>query len=292
MRPNLLCLAAVLLALPLAGCGSKNETAPEATQPAPQIPQPDPLTGAGMSREEVLRRLDVAIDLQWLALATENYHDNWDSYFPPADGAGSVNRKPAGKPDVRFLAGYSWRALVLEFMGPNNQAEADLQKALKLGTYPLAAGVKPGEEWDRPKLKEVRFDQFAGPRPAPEPWDTYYRAFVGNGAAFEPGRQLTKKDFTDGLDKTILIVEAGEAVPWPKPDELPYAPDKPLPRLGGTFADGFYAAFADGTVRFIKNGTDEKLLRALITRNGGEPIAELPPKVDLKALRKAAGHED
>jgi hypothetical protein len=42
--------------------------------------------------------------------------------------------------------------------------------------------------------------------------------------------------------------------------------------------DGFHAAFADGTVRFIKKDTDEKLLRALITRAGGE-------KVDLNKLK-------
>jgi hypothetical protein len=35
---------------------------------------------------------------------------------------------------------------------------------------------------------------------------------------------------------------------------------------------GFNAAFADGTVRFIDAGTPEAVLRALITRNGGEPV--------------------
>jgi hypothetical protein len=44
-------------------------------------------------------------------------------------------------------------------------------------------------------------------------------------------------------------------------------------------------------VRFIKKDTDEKLLRAMITRNGGEQIEELP-RADTKALRKAAGYEE
>jgi len=36
--------------------------------------------------------------------------------------------------------------------------------------------------------------------------------------------------------------------------------------------EGFNAALCDGSVRFMSSKADEKLLRALITRNGGEPI--------------------
>jgi hypothetical protein len=89
-----------------------------------------------------------------------------------------------------------------------------------------------------------------------------------------------------------LICGACDAtVPGPKPEELAYDPNKPLPKLDGLFPDGFYAAFADGKVRFIKNGTDEKLIRAWITRNGGE-VAALPPAVNAEAMRKAAGYKD
>ena len=69
-----------------------------------------------------------------------------------------------------------------------------------------------------------------------------------------------------------MVVEGGEAVPWTKPAELPYAPDKPLPLLGGMFVGGFNAAFADGSVRFLKDSIDPKTLRAIITRNGGERV--------------------
>jgi hypothetical protein len=79
-------------------------------------------------------------------------------------------------------------------------------------------------------------------------------------------------NFTDGASNTILIVEAAEAVPWTKPDELAYALDRPLPSLGGQRGDGFLAAFADGSVRLLPKGIEESTLRALITRDGGEPI--------------------
>jgi hypothetical protein len=76
-----------------------------------------------------------------------------------------------------------------------------------------------------------------------------------------------------------LIVEASGAVPWTKPDELLYDPGKSLPKLGGRFKEGFLAGFADGLVRLLPYQTDEQIIRALITRNGGEKIDKLPGRV-------------
>jgi hypothetical protein len=45
-----------------------------------------------------------------------------------------------------------------------------------------------------------------------------------------------------------------------------------LSELGGLFKDGFHAAFADGSVRFLNKKVDPEVLRALITSNGGEVI--------------------
>jgi RNA polymerase sigma factor (sigma-70 family) len=77
---------------------------------------------------------------------------------------------------------------------------------------------------------------------------------------------------SDGTSNTILIVEAGNAVPWTKPEDLHYAADEPLPELGGLFRDVFQAAFADGAVHTLTKKYDEATLRAAITSNGGEPI--------------------
>ena len=70
-----------------------------------------------------------------------------------------------------------------------------------------------------------------------------------------------------------MIVEAGEAVPWYKPDVLAYDGQLPLPQLGDKSADSFLAAFGDGSTRILKpSKLGEKTLRALITPQGGEVV--------------------
>ena len=122
---------------------------------------------------------------------------------------------------------------------------------------------------------------------AKTPGSTFYRVFVGGWAPFVNGvlpYGMRFQTFTHDLHHTILIVEAGEAVPWTKPDELVNDPDKPLPKLGGMFPDGFHAAFADGSVRFIPKDTDQQVIRAFITMKGDEDVA-LPGVEVLPALR-------
>jgi hypothetical protein len=102
---------------------------------------------------------------------------------------------------------------------------------------------------------------------------TKFRVFTGKGTAFEGTRGLRLSDFPDGPGTTFLIVQAQMPVPWTKPDLLPYLPNRPLCKLGGNREEeGFYAACADGRVHFIKAEADEKTIRALITRNGGEKV--------------------
>jgi hypothetical protein len=90
--------------------------------------------------------------------------------------------------------------------------------------------------------------------------------------------------FTDGTSNTWLVAEAEQPVPWTKPDDLPFDPNGPLPRLG-TRAGGYTAAFADGWVRQFRLDTPEATLRAYITRDGNEVV---PPDPDNPAAAAPA----
>ena len=68
-------------------------------------------------------------------------------------------------------------------------------------------------------------------------------------------------------------MEAGEPTPWTKPGDIPFGPEHAV-RQRGLFRDGFRASFADGSRRFVRSEIDEPVLRAAVTRNGGE---QLPP---------------
>ena len=78
-------------------------------------------------------------------------------------------------------------------------------------------------------------------------------------------------DFPDGTSYTILLVEAGEPVPWTKPIDLPYDPEKPLPKLGGMFGGESYVVMCDGTVRRLKRQADESQVKLTIMPNDGQP---------------------
>jgi hypothetical protein len=66
-----------------------------------------------------------------------------------------------------------------------------------------------------------------------------------------------------------LFVEAGPPGPWTKPEEIEFDPDQPV-HLQGLFWDGFRACTADGKYRFLRSKSDQAIIHAAVTRNGGE----------------------
>jgi hypothetical protein len=136
------------------------------------------------------------------------------------------------------------------------------------------------EPWDSPHNKALLTTMpsvFAHPKHPQENAQglTYYRVFVGDHTPFPPGKVSSiPGSFPDGLANTILIIEAADPVPWTKPDELGYDPNKPLPRLGGHYPVGVNAALADGSVLFLRvgNGLSEQTLRSAIDPADGLPL--------------------
>jgi hypothetical protein len=187
------------------------------------------------------------------------------------------------------LSGLSWKAQIsLTDSDDNPFKDWELEELLR--AYSYAKTAKPSESWNLAELLKIPIIPYrcAIEGKTKSPGDTFYRVFVGKGAAFEHDKKLRVSDFTDGLENTILVVEAATAVPWTKPDELEYDPTKPLPKVSAHFPDGFYAAFGDGSVRLVPNDIDERTLRAMITRNGGEKIEKLPEKVNTEHIRPPA----
>jgi hypothetical protein len=123
------------------------------------------------------------------------------------------------------------------------------------------------EPWDSPhniKLLErmpQTFAPFRGGKGNP-PYTTYYRVFVGKNTPF--GEQAKPEDFKRGMSNTLMLVEAGEPVPWTKPDELEYSPDQPLPPLGGVFRENMRVAFFDMHVENLPKPLDEARIRKMI----------------------------
>jgi hypothetical protein len=157
----------------------------------------------------------------------------------------------------------SWRVLLLPYLD-----QSELYKEFKLD-----------EPWDSKhnlKLLSKMPDVYRTGTEPKDSADTYYQGFAHKDALFPPGESIGINDIPDGTSLTILAIEAWSAVPWTRPVDLPYAADKPLPKLGGPFKDVIHAVLADGLVLPIKRDFDEKLLRLAITRNDNVELDLLP----------------
>jgi hypothetical protein len=194
-------------------------------------------------------------------MAMHHYASQHEGRFPPA---------ATFDKDGRPL--HSWRVLLLPFLEKD-----DLYKQFKLD-----------EPWDSPHNKPLlakmphcyRDTRLDGPQDR-----TFFQVFVGPGTAFERQDLSLARDFPDGTSDTLLVVEAASYVPWTQPKDLVYDSSKPPSRLGGRFTRTVrwlgwlsrkqpiaLACFADGSVRSLRNPVEEKFLRGLITRNGGETV--------------------
>jgi RNA polymerase sigma factor (sigma-70 family) len=185
-------------------------------------------------------RRPVVERLQKIMLALHAYHDDKGSF--PAAAIFDAKDKPL----------LSWRVALLPYLD-----EDALYNEFKLD-----------EPWDSPDNKKLlaRMPSVYGDVGE----ETVYQVFTGDGTAFEGKKAAKFDDIRDGRDNTILVAVAARSVPWTKPADLVYKADKPLPKLGGIFKEGFHVAAVDGHVRFVPARFNDKALRALITIAGGE----------------------
>ena len=170
-------------------------------------------------------------------------YEHANGHLPPA-----AVTDPNGQPLL------SWRVLILPYI-----EHEDLYKQFHLD-----------EPWDSPHNLTLldRMPRTYAVRSRhvnPPPNTTYSQVFVGKGTPFESGKKGALNDFKRGTSNTLLIVEAGEPVIWTKPEDIPYDPNGPLPRMGGVWPDIMRAAMADGSRMKFQKPFNEAELRAMIT---------------------------
>jgi hypothetical protein len=170
-----------------------------------------------------------------------------------AIGMHDINDAKGKLPSASVGGGLSWRVALLPYIGHD-----DLYKQFHLN-----------EPWDSPhnvKLLEKMPREYRHPLASATdpPNTTRFQIFVGPGTPFDMNRAPNiPRDFPQGTRNVLLIVEAGRAVPWTKPEDVPYRPDQPLPALG-VFPRLFLAARGDASVESFPRDMNERELRALI----------------------------
>jgi hypothetical protein len=187
-------------------------------------------------------------NLRRIALAAHNY-ESTNGFFP------------TNVADKNGKALLSWRVAILPYFQDDDGK--------------LATQFRLNEPWDSDHNKaliEKMPAVYAPVRVKAKAGETFYQVFAGPGTPFGGKRGLPIVAITDGTSNTAMAVEGGTPVVWTKPDDLPYDPKKPLPKLGGLFDGDFHAALCDGSVVLMKKDYDAGEMRKLITHADGEVL--------------------
>ncbi len=215
-------------------------TTPKTKEPKPKQPQ------MSVSPEQ----RDVAKKLRQLVLATHNYHD--------------IHRK---LPSQSIGKGLSWRVAILPHVGKEGKELFDK--------------FKLDEKWDSEHNKKLIAEMpkiFLHPKTKTKKGHTFFQAVAGKDTVLSNGGgKLGHIVSSDGTVNTMMFLEAKKAVPWTKPEDLPYDPkDKKLPAFGGHFKGEVVVAMVDGTVHIMSEKGVRENFGLLANWRDGQVIPDFP----------------
>ncbi|WP_158222713.1 DUF1559 domain-containing protein [Rhodopirellula sp. MGV] len=209
------------------------------------------LLPAVQAARDAARRMTVSNEMKQIGLAIHNYHSAYRKL--PFNTINDASGEPL----------LSWRVAILPFL-----EEMELYQQFRLD-----------ERWDSPhnqRLLEQMPAVFANARMGLAPGETVFLAPAGEGMMAETGKELRFRDVLDGLSNTLMVVEANqnESVPWTKPSDLTFdSPDLKSSLPIRSPDRGSWGLFGDGAVIQIDPSLSAEMLRAMLTRAGGETVS-------------------
>jgi len=207
---------------------------------------------------EAARRAQCSDNLRRIALAMRNYEANNNGSFPPAY-----------LPDKLGNPMHSWRVLLLPYL-----EQQDLYDRYRFD--------EPWDSANNRKITDLAIGFYQCPsQPVGNGSDTNYVMIVGPHTISKGEESRKIIEITDGLANTIMIVEVADSrIPWAEPYDLQF--NQLSFKINGVkgkeissyHPQGANAAFCDGSVRLLKNGTNPQLVKAMATIDGGESVTE------------------
>ncbi len=215
----------------------------------------EPMTRWSSGRS-AFRRTFSKNNLKQIGLALINYHDIANTF--PSGGTFS----PRGR------AQHSWMTAILPLMD-----HATLYSEIDL-TQP----------WNDPSNRSAfetviqGFQSATAPRQPPSRDGYATTGFAANGLVMGGGLGMSIRDVADGTSMTLMAGEArGNFKPWGSPSNWRDASlgiNKSPDGFGSPFTNGALFLVGDGSVRFISETIDAKVLQGLATPAGGETDLE------------------
>lgn len=191
-------------------------------------------------------------NLKQIGRALNQYHESYGT-LPPAFVVDENGKRM-----------HSWRVLILPYL--EQQA--------------LYAEYDFSEPWDGPhnsRLLARRPQVYACPSDPTSAanTNTSYAGALGEHCVFRGPAPVAYQDITDGLSTTIFVGDVQATIPWMKPEDIDI---KLFPEIGAQGGFGSHHVtgpnflMGDGTVGPLEQNLPRRIIDALFTRDGHEPV--------------------